>query len=78
MASRFWSVSTNGNVKVKHRGVVGRVVPVKDHQGRVLKWDCYIGQRKIGSSSRQRLGAQRILDELGITEKSLLGRPTHR
>ncbi len=71
MASRYFSVSANGLVHVKHRGAVGRVV--KANQSGSPLWDCYVGSRKVGQSRGKRNGARLILKHLGITEKSVMG-----
>ena len=73
MASRFFEVQRDGGVKVKSRGIVGKVIKITDPQGRVLRWDCYVGQRKVGQSKGERNGARLILKALGILEKNLQG-----
>ena len=73
MASRFFEVRRDGGVWVKTRGIVGKVVKVQDREGRVLRWDCYVGSSKIGQSKGERLGARLILKHLGIKESNLQG-----
>lgn len=75
MASRFMHIAADGGVVVKHRGVVGRVIPVKATDGAVLRWDGYVGQAKVTSSRTQRNCAWNICKHLGIQEQSLQGPP---
>lgn len=72
MASRFMHIEDKtGNVMVKHRGAVGRVIPVKDTSGKVIRWDGYVGQSKVTTSRQKRNCAWNILTHLGIQEQHL-------